>query len=489
MKIFDKALKTVGLRRIKNSIYKGAEYGRLMMDWVLSACTIDQEIRTDLPRLRGHARDLAKNNPFIRQYLTLLPVNVIGANGMTMQAQVRNNSGDLNKTINDKIEAGWAEWSKSVTPCGKMSRIQFEHLVIKTVATDGEAFIRKLVGFPNRHGLALQLIDADMIDHEFNRPKENGKNEIRLGVESDEWRRPVAFWFYDRPMNDVNGTAIQRIRIPAEEIIHLYDPERTNQTRGTTWFNSVMVPIKMLAGYSEAELVAARTGASNMGWLEYGEGSDFEAPDPKTPIKMEAKPGSVQMLPPGLTFKEWSPSHPNTAYPIFVKDVKRDIATGLRVSYNSLFNDLEGVNYSSMRSGLLIERDVWRMLQRWWIDRLLQPVYEAWLSTSILTGALVLDSRDSRKFQNIKWTPRGWAWVDPLKDVNATVIAIKNGLESRTGALAEKGDDLEDIFEELNAEKKLAESYGMVFEGEAMPVQPEDDEETPVKKPAMRLAT
>src|SRR4030067_59453 len=124
MKISERALRSVGLKRIKNSFFKGAEFGRLFMDWVLSSCTVDQEIRSDLYRMRGHARDLAKNNPYIRQYLTLLPVNVIGHNGMTMQAQVRNNNGELNKVINDKIEAGWGERSKAAPPRGKLPRKQ-----------------------------------------------------------------------------------------------------------------------------------------------------------------------------------------------------------------------------------------------------------------------------------------------------------------------------------------------------------------------------
>ena len=38
---------------------------------------------------------------------------------------------------------------------------------------------------------------------------------------------------------------------------------------------------------------------------------------------------------------------------------------------------------------------------------------------------------------------------DPLKDVNAAVIALENGLGSRTAYLAEQGEDFEEICEEL----------------------------------------
>ena len=49
----------------------------------------------------------------------------------------------------------------------------------------------------------------------------------------------------------------RRQRVPADQIIHLYVSERGNQTRGVTWFHPVMTGIKMLDGYTEAELVAA----------------------------------------------------------------------------------------------------------------------------------------------------------------------------------------------------------------------------------------
>lgn len=243
----------------------------------------------------------------------------------------------------------------------------------------------------------------------------------------------------------------------------------------------------MLDGYIEAELVAARTGAAKMGFLKYTDPSAFEAPDPEKPIRIDASPGTIETLQPGLEFQEWSPEHPTAAFPDFVKAVLRQVATGLRVSYNALANDLEGVNYSSMRSGLLIERDMWRVYQEWWIARFLQPVYEAWLSTALLAGGLKLDSRDPRKFNEVRWQPRGWAWVDPEKDVNASVIAISNGLASRTEVLAEKGLDPEEVFERLSEEKDLAEQYGIEFTGETGNTT-NDNNEAPQKKKPRALA-
>jgi lambda family phage portal protein len=126
------------------------------------------------------------------------------------------------------------------------------------------------------------------------------------------------------------------------------------------------------------------------------------------------------------------------------------------VSYNALASDLEGVNYSSMRSGLLIERDQWRICQSLMKESFLQPIFEYWISMALLSGALALDSRDPSRFTEGKWKARGWQWVDPLKDTQANTLAINAGLTSRSACMAEEGEDAEDA--------KLAESFGLDFE-------------------------
>lgn len=464
MKPMQRILAWLGLRRSPRASFAGAEVSRLTLDWIVSPVSADKEVRKDIYRLRARARDLAKNSAFVEQYLSLLVGNVIGPRGMKMQAQVRNNDDNLNKPFNDKIEAAWSDWSVAPSTDGQQSLVQFEHLALRTVAMDGEVFIRVVRGFPhNPFGFALQFIDADLIDHELNRPARDGQNEIRMGVELDTWRRPVAYWAWNRHQDDDSYAPRTRVRYPASDIIHLYDPRRANQTRGYTWIAPVMLELRMLDGYVEAELVAARTAAAKMGFIVNKEGTGSGlGNDPNTnntPVQMDASPGNIEELPVGSEFQGWDPQHPTAAFPDFIKAATRRISTGLRVSYNALANDLENVNYSSIRSGLLIERDQWKLLQQWWIDRFRVPVYRGWLEAALLSNQIVLDSRDPRKFHAVKWQPRGWQWVDPLKDVQASTLAIENRLDTRSNILGEKGLDYEETLEQLADEEKLAREY------------------------------
>jgi len=209
----------------------------------------------------------------------------------------------------------------------------------------------------------------------------------------------------------------ERERIPASEIIHPFITDRIAQTRGTPWMVSAMTRLQMLGSYEEAELTAARVAASKMGFLvkERSEGYIGDTDEAGNPL-MEVEPGAIEELPMGTTFQSWNPDHPVGNYAGFVKSCLRGIAAGLGVNYNMLANDLEGVNYSSIRAGLLDEREYYKAVQRWFIDTVITPVFEGWLETNILNGTINLPAAKLEKFNAPDWKPRRWAWVDPLKD-------------------------------------------------------------------------
>ena len=497
--IVDRVLGVFGLAKRSNAtVYSGASGTRLTLDWIATILSADQEVRGNLRLLRARGRELSRNNPIAKNFLNLLAANVAGPKGIGYKAQVRNASavcpkckgtakesddfGDpvpgggkcptckgagklqdvLSRPINKKIEACWVEWGKkgNCTVDGKLSFRQVQDLVLKNTATDGEIFVRMIDGFPNKWGFAIQLIDADQCDHLYSVPPSPKTNEIRLGVEVDKWGRPLAYWINPGHPSDLGGS-LMRQRIPADEILHIYDPERVSQTRGVTWFHPVMLQLRMLEGYIEAELVAARTGAAKMGWLEYSDAAAYEAPNQDQKFVLDANPGTIETLPPGMKFTAWDPDHPANAFPNFVITILRQIATGLGVSYNALASDLVGVTYSSMRSGLLIERDQWKRGQSWLVEGLCEPIFAKFLTFALLSGELVLDSRDPAKFAAGKFEPRGWQWVDPLKDAQSAVLTIGARLTSRDAILAEQGEDFDEMLEAIQQEEQLAEELGI----------------------------
>jgi lambda family phage portal protein len=492
---------------IARSNWKGAEYSRLYSDWVAQLLSPDDEIRGDLRSLRARGRESERNNPYAGAFVELVTTNVLGPHGPRRRAQVRDERGNLDTSVNEELDEAWLEWSEGpVTTDGLMSLAEWQHLQLETVAREGEAFDRAYLGADLPHGLAFAGIDPDLVDDTYNViPGAGAGPEIRMGIEVDERGRRIAYHVLDSPYQP--GSRYRgRMRIPADQVDHQFRVKRAGQTRGVTWLARVMHVLHQLDGYQEAELVHSRAGASQMGFIEWNEsslaagvrtdplpgagdqaggtpGSSSGAESNEPRVVMDAEPLTVRELVPGQSFKEWSPDHPTTAYSSFVKSNLAATATGLLVSYLSLANDPGAANYSSMRSALLLERDLWLKLQAWWIRRSYMPICDRWLQAAFLTGRLRLPGGDWRRYRSALWIPKRWAWVDPLKDAQATKTLLELRLTSHTRVCAELGVDFEEILEERAADEKLAASKGIVLEpppaAPGAPQNPTDDGEEP----------
>ena len=483
MNLFQRILKRYGYSKLKPKArgYSGAISSRLTGDWLNPTTTGDEEIRRDLQKLRNRCRELERNNDYVRRYLNGLDSNVIGSKGIILQMKVEDSPLVYDEQANRVIEKEWRKWCnrKHATPNGRQSWIDICKLALRSCARDGDVLLQLVRGFNNDHGFAVQLIEADMLDIHHNNYKLQNGGEIRMGVETNSVGRPSAYHILTAHPGETSDTSRRRLRVDADDIIHLYNPERISQTRGVPWMVSAMTRLQMLAGYEESELVASRVAASKMGFLTKDANTESYTgeEDEDYNLIMESEPGSIEELPTGMSFQEWNPTHPTTAYKDFVKSTLRGISAGLNISYNTLANDLEGVNYSSIRAGLFDEREHYKSIQNWFIDSFIQPVFEAWLEASILNGVFPFGITKFDKMNQPKWCARRWPWVDPLKDMQANILAMNNGLEAKRNIINYTGGDIDDIYSTIAADNKLAEDKGLVFNAEDMPVESDESDE------------
>jgi len=461
-KIINKVAERLGFRPIQKRSYQGALINRLTSDWLSPASTADDEIRASLTQLRGRCRELERNNDYVRRFLTALESNILGHSGIGLQMKVTENGGQPDNLANDIIEKAWKKWSSRefCTVTKRMTWFDVQRLILRSVARDGDMIIRKI---RDRNGFSLQLLEGDRLDINHNREKtKSGDNEIRMGVEVDSVGRPIAYYILEHNPNESTLTQAKRERIPASEIIHPFISDRVSQTRGTPWFVSSMTGLQMLSGYQEAELVAARVSASKMGFLIKDRADNYVGEiDENGQPSMNVEPGAIEQLPEGTTFQEWNPSHPTGNYSGFVKSCLRGISAGLGISYSTLANDLEGVNYSSIRAGVLDEREFYKAIQTWMIDSVVRPIFEGWLETNILNGTLNLPAAKLDKFNQPHWLPRRWAWVDPLKDQQASILAVENLYKSKSEVVAESGGDYEETLKQIKKDEELADQLGL----------------------------
>lgn len=463
--------------------YAGAAFGRTTADWVTLSTSADAELYTSLRVLRNRTRQLCRDNEHARQALRLIVNNVVGQ-GVGLQSEVRMRRADrLDDKANDVIEAAWEAWGRArrCHTAGRFSWAELQRIVIRSVAESGEVLIRKVrrAFGDSRVPFALEVIEADQLVDNWTGRAPNG-NEVRMGVEVDEWMRPVAYWLYPRHPGDnmVQGVPQSNDyqRVSADEIIHVGVFDRPHQTRCVPWFHSAMVKLRHIGGTEEAEIVRARASAAVMGFIQTPEADlptdteDSGADDVVDGERVwDMAPGTIRELAPGETFSGFNPSTANAALDPFMRHMLRGVAAGLGLSYESLSRDYSQSNYSSSRLALLDDRDNWRVLQAWLIETLHQPVFEAWLDMAVLAGELELPAYETvpEVYQAARWMPRGWDWVDPAKEVAAYKAAVRSGFMSLADVVAMKGGDWEDLLRQLQRERALADEFELVLESDA----------------------
>nr|WP_295741516.1 phage portal protein [uncultured Acidocella sp.] len=462
--------------RFSSRMYSGAILDRLTADWVAQGTSQDAEVFSSLRALRNRSRQLIRDNDYARNAKRIVMNNVAGPKGIRMQARLKMQRGDkLADALNQQIEAAWRRWCKASNcdASGKLSFAAIQRMAVGGMFESGEILVR-LVRQPfgrSKVPLGLELIESDQLIETQN--GQYGDNMIRMGVEVDRWRRPQGYWLYPNHPGDVSFQGLNPsrvVRLPANEIIHLFIPERPTHTRGVPWLHSTLKRLHHLEGFEESEVVAARASAALMGFIEEADPSDplteLDNITQGQPVD-EFSPGMIKKLAPGEKFNGWAPQRAHGVFEPFMRSMLRGMCAGLGISYASISKDSSQSNYSSSRLDLLEEREMWKVLQDWLVEHFNERVFEEWLFMAVMVGEVRIPGFEldpDATLDAIKWRPRGWSWVDPEKDVSAAVKSVRSGFKTLRDVIEEHGGDYEETLAHRKDEVERFKEDKIVFD-------------------------
>lgn len=454
--------------------------------WSGAANDINADIAYGLTKARARSRDLARNYDYARGYLLRLRDNVLGSQGVQLQMRLEKRDGSPNDAINRRLEVAWRAWCKRgvCEVSRRLSWQQAEGIMLETAARDGEILIRLLPG-RGPQAFQIQLLKPSLLDVDLR--SDYAGRRVRMGVEIDDDGGPVAYWLLaaTKPGDyDTAGmvTVGRHVRVPAEQIIHAYIPEEADQLRGYPWLAVAANRLHMLRDYESAAAVASSNAAKRLGFFVSPDGSpppgiadtvvskviaDAKAAGRTlSPAEVQALmaaaekfsttvPGQFDVLPSGYDFRQYQSQYPHTNYGEYTKECKRGFASGVGMSYVTTGNDLESVNYSSARVGILDEREHYKGIQSWLVSAVHAEVFARWLPNALLAVpglAQVSAARMDEYLDAATWQPRRWVGIDPLKEANANEVNLRLGLTSRRRLILERGEDPDEIAAELALE-------------------------------------
>jgi len=293
-------------------------------------------------------------------------------------------------------------------------------------------------------------------------------NTIRAGIEQDTYGRVAAYHIWEQHPGDTFAKRNKRIRIPANEITHVFDKERSAGNRGAPWTSASLIALTHLKEFSRSIQIAARVASAKMGFFTKTETAgdykgDSDAEDDEYFIN-EAVPGSFEVLPHGYNVQSFDPETPPTTLAMFNKEVLKSIAASLNIQYYTLTGDLESASYSSLRSGSIQETAYFKTVQLMLIETVLEPVYSKFLESALLVGKIPFGVGAFDKFEEVEFLPRAFPSVDPSKSMLASKIALDYKLKSKTQVISELGREYENVFNEIADENELLEELGLIAE-------------------------
>ncbi|MBQ3565265.1 MAG: phage portal protein, partial [Alphaproteobacteria bacterium] len=222
--------------------------------------------------------------------------------------------------------------------------------------------------------------------------------------------------------------------------------------------------------YEDAELVRKKTAAMFAGFVTRLDPDSEMFGEKDTNDQGVAfaglEPGTMQFLDPGEDVKFSSPADVGGTYEAFIKQQLRAISVGLGITYEQLTGDLSGVNYSSIRAGLLEFRRRCTALQHnLMVYQFCRPIWNKFIELAVLSGAI--DVPNDSTFPLVKWIPQGFSWVDPQKEQKAQMEAVRCGFKSRAEVVSELGYDVEEIDVEISEDNKRADNLGFKFDSDS----------------------
>ncbi len=469
--------------------------GRRLRSIPTTSTAINSQIRKYGKNVVARSRYLAINNPYAaaakEAYVSALVGCGIKPSPLTTDAALKKEIARVWRLSTDEMDAD-----------GLTDFYGLQSIIAGEMFEAGECFVRIRKRL-KKDGLTvpmqLQLLPMEMLPTDHNEVLRNG-GRIECGIEFDAIGRRVAYWFYRVNPNDTAGfpqsISSEKVRVPAEEVLHLFKPIRAGQIRGVPFTLAGIVTLAMIDLYDDAELERKRVAALFGAFVtRNGDGVDEDHPFGELDTKVDStgnsvsdftlEPGAVVDLEPGQSVEFAEPADVGSTYEAFQYRNLLRAAAGFGVTYADMTGDLRQTSYGSIRAGLVAFRRRIESHQHFFmVFQFCRVVWKTWFDNAVLYGAIkgispTTYESDPLTFRDVKWIPPKWEWIDPLKDRQAEKLAVDSGFKPRSDVIEAEGYDPEEVDARIAADQERAGKLGIKFItlSTTITVSPTDEDE------------
>lgn len=456
--------------------YAGASKSRGQSQWAPGGGSADEDTLGGLHELRERSRDMIRNDPHASGMVDTWADNIVGQ-GLTPQSKVDFETIGITEeqaqAFQKAAEKSFKRWSKQADVTGLQSFEELTELSLRQVFENGDVFTipRRVEG--RRYSLALETVEADRVTTPT---KLTSNPSVREGVAIGAFGEPLAYWVKRTHPGDVQGQTKSDdfVRIPLRDpdtgrrnVFHLYRPLRPGQSRGVPSLAPALPMFRDLQQYFKAELIGAKVAACYALFITtpdpYGDAARSTTAVVNNKQQELLEPGMIRRLNPGEDVKGFEPNRPASNFDLFITRVLRSIGVCVGTPYELVSMDFSKTTYTSGRMALTEIRRKYRKFQNWLAQKFCQPIWEMLMTEAFLMGELPAPGffEFFEEYTACSWVGPGWSWVDPQKEVTATIQSLQSNLSTLADECSARGLNWEDVLTQRSRETKLAKELGV----------------------------
>lgn len=482
------------------------KFNRSVANWGAPFLSADREILPEKMAIDVRVRDLNRNEPLIAGASKFYRNSIVGTNYKLIAAPKHEYLGkdrEWAKTFKKEVETKFMLWANSPDNWVDMGRrnnlTSFLRSAVASYFLSGEVLAvaewDRSIARPYK--TCLSLVDPDRLVE----PILPGYDEkIRGGIRLDAHGKPVEYFIRNTHpagmelRNNYDYKAIKAYKSWGRiQVIHLYDKNRPEQSRGVSALTSALKEVKMLHKLKEtllqnsivrsmyaavitsdmpAEAVFSQLGANDSETTLEGYYNGYlsilnEYVESSRNLNIDGV--KIPHLFPGTKLDILSPGEGGPLGTDFETSLIRNLACALGISYEQLSKDYRQSSYSSARAGML---ETWKNMQAIKTeitDTLASHIYRLWLEEAILAGEiksfpnsdLFYEAMNKDALTNCSWIGASQGQIDELNEGQAAHLRIQGLVSSRQIECAAQGRDWDDVLMQAEEEKTQLDEAGL----------------------------
>lgn len=460
----------------------------------------------------ARARDLSRNDANIQGGARLRKDSIVGAyfmlNARPSSVRLFGKEDTIwEDEFQEEVEerfAAYAESNEHWVDAGRRNTLTgLTRMAIEQHTVYGEvlAAVEWIRTDGRQYNTAIQMVDTDRLSTP---PDRAGDQKISMGVQLGHWDEPVGYHIrMAHPSDWGRADAFRWKYVPARlkwgrlQMMHIFEQLRPGQSRGIGTMVAAIPELKMSRQFREIVLQNAILNATYAATIESDldpsdvfsrlGGSDFSPEAISDAIEnwmsgyyhtlgtltggsKNLKIGGVQIphLPPGSKLHLQGAGQGGPLGSEFEASLNRVAAAALGVSYEQYSRDYTRTNYSSGKMASVETYKTMLSIKRAVADQFASNVYRLWLEEALNKGTITALKRRMPSFYEgdnaeyycaCDWVGASRGQVDELKETQAAVLRINNGLSTLEIENARLGQDWRRQMRQMKREKDWKEFY------------------------------